>query len=242
MWGCFANIRDESCRATQPHDRCCTMLGNQITRACILPLKSLCGGDKIIIVHLSLQPTPKDKKASLVIHGLVDKQVITGDIHDLNLWIPPYVQVDPVQISLTQFSRLSRSENKYVKWWIVFSDIKLLCHSSHQLRGFLRLARSQISCFTKQPFVLKSLQVAYYLVDLLGFTFCFLSCINNQALKEQGDSISHDKDVMVEMLRNSAIQNQCLGQVSLVKREILLSPKMEIAVCTVATNIFRMMC
>ncbi|XP_044493998.1 NAD-dependent protein deacetylase SRT1-like isoform X6 [Mangifera indica] len=212
MWGCFANIRDESCRATQPHDRCCTMLGNQ--------------------------PTPKDKKASLVIHGLVDK-VITGDIHDLNLWIPPYVQVDPVQISLTQFSRLSRSENKYVKWWIVFSDIKLLCHSSHQLRGFLRLARSQISCFTKQPFVLKSLQVAYYLVDLLGFTFCFLSCINNQALKEQGDSISHDKDVMVEMLRNSAIQNQCLGQVSLVKREILLSPKMEIAVCTVATNIFR---
>lgn len=56
-------------------------------------------------------------------------------------------------------------------------------------------------------------------------------------MQEQGDSISHDKNVVVEMLRNSAIQNQCLGQVSLVQREILLSPKKETAVCAVATNI-----
>ncbi|KAK7842277.1 nad-dependent protein deacetylase srt1 [Quercus suber] len=43
----------------------------QITPACNLPLKSLRGGGKIIIVNL--QKTPKDKKASLVIHGRVDK-------------------------------------------------------------------------------------------------------------------------------------------------------------------------
>ncbi|CAK9151862.1 unnamed protein product [Ilex paraguariensis] len=44
----------------------------QITPACNLPLKSLRGGGKIAIVNL--QETPKDKKASLVIHGLVDKK------------------------------------------------------------------------------------------------------------------------------------------------------------------------
>ncbi|XP_059661263.1 NAD-dependent protein deacetylase SRT1-like isoform X2 [Cornus florida] len=43
----------------------------QITPACNLPLKSLRRGGKIVIVNL--QRTPKDKKASLVIHGLVDK-------------------------------------------------------------------------------------------------------------------------------------------------------------------------
>ncbi|MCE3051196.1 ditrans,polycis-polyprenyl diphosphate synthase [Datura stramonium] len=41
----------------------------QITPACNLPLKSLKGGGKIVIVNL--QKTPKDKKASLFIHGLV---------------------------------------------------------------------------------------------------------------------------------------------------------------------------
>ncbi|XP_058115229.1 NAD-dependent protein deacetylase SRT1-like isoform X2 [Magnolia sinica] len=43
----------------------------QITPACNLPLKSIRGGGKIVIVNL--QPTPKDKKASLVIHAQVDK-------------------------------------------------------------------------------------------------------------------------------------------------------------------------
>uniref|UniRef100_A0A0A0K8C9 Deacetylase sirtuin-type domain-containing protein n=1 Tax=Cucumis sativus TaxID=3659 RepID=A0A0A0K8C9_CUCSA len=47
------------------------MCSLQITPACNLPLKSLRGGGKIIIVNL--QKTPKDKKASLVIHGRVDK-------------------------------------------------------------------------------------------------------------------------------------------------------------------------
>ncbi|RWW90221.1 hypothetical protein BHE74_00000621 [Ensete ventricosum] len=45
----------------------------QITPACNLPLKCIRNGGMIVIVNL--QPTPKDKKASLVIHGLVDKVV-----------------------------------------------------------------------------------------------------------------------------------------------------------------------
>ncbi|KAG8083314.1 hypothetical protein GUJ93_ZPchr0015g6886 [Zizania palustris] len=37
------------------------------------------------------EATPKDKKASLVIHGLVDK-VIAGIMYMMNLCIPPYIQ------------------------------------------------------------------------------------------------------------------------------------------------------
>uniref|UniRef100_A0A0E0P6K7 protein acetyllysine N-acetyltransferase n=1 Tax=Oryza rufipogon TaxID=4529 RepID=A0A0E0P6K7_ORYRU len=43
----------------------------QITPACNMPLLSLKNGGRVAIVNL--QATPKDKKASLVIHGLVDK-------------------------------------------------------------------------------------------------------------------------------------------------------------------------
>ncbi|KAE8733527.1 NAD-dependent protein deacetylase SRT1 [Hibiscus syriacus] len=71
----------------------------QITPACNLPLKSLSGGGKIVIVNL--QKTPKDKKASLVIHGFVDK-VIAGVMGLLNMQIPPYIRIDLFQIILTQ--------------------------------------------------------------------------------------------------------------------------------------------
>uniref|UniRef100_A0A0E0KNJ2 protein acetyllysine N-acetyltransferase n=1 Tax=Oryza punctata TaxID=4537 RepID=A0A0E0KNJ2_ORYPU len=43
----------------------------QITPACNMPVLSLKNGGRVAIVNL--QATPKDKKASLVIHGLVDK-------------------------------------------------------------------------------------------------------------------------------------------------------------------------
>ncbi|CAK7324497.1 unnamed protein product [Dovyalis caffra] len=71
----------------------------QITPACNLPLKCLRGGGKIIIVNL--QKTPKDKKASMVIHGFVDK-VIAGVVNLLNLRIAPYVRIDFLQVIITQ--------------------------------------------------------------------------------------------------------------------------------------------
>ncbi|XP_031274522.1 NAD-dependent protein deacetylase SRT1-like isoform X2 [Pistacia vera] len=217
----------------------------QIIPACNLPLKTLRGGGKIIIVNL--QPTPKDKKASLVIHGLVDK-VIAGVIHDLNLSIPPYVQVDLFQISLTQFSRLSISENKYVKWALrvdsVFGPKAPLPFIKSVEVSFSDRRDLKSAVLHKQPFVLKREMLRtrpFTLVLKLNFSDgCGCQCTSLElpvSLQEQGDSISHDKDAVVEMLRNSAIQNECLGQVSLVEREILLSPKKEIAVCAVATNI-----
>ncbi|KAJ0046679.1 hypothetical protein Pint_03856 [Pistacia integerrima] len=84
----------------------------QITPACNLPLKCLRGGGKIVIVNL--QKTPKDKKASLVIHGFVDK-VIAGVMDLLNLRIPPYIRIDLFQITVTQ--SLS-ADKKFVNWTI----------------------------------------------------------------------------------------------------------------------------
>lgn len=82
----------------------------QITPACNLPLKSLRGGGKIVIVNL--QETPKDKKASLVIHGFVDK-VIAGVMDRLNMRIPPFVRIDLFQVILTH--TLS-SDKRFVNW------------------------------------------------------------------------------------------------------------------------------
>uniref|UniRef100_K3Y901 NAD-dependent protein deacetylase SRT1 n=1 Tax=Setaria italica TaxID=4555 RepID=K3Y901_SETIT len=69
----------------------------QITPACNMPLMSIKNGGRVAIVNL--QATPKDKKASLVIHGLVDK-VIAGVMTKLNLRIPPYIRTDLVQLTL----------------------------------------------------------------------------------------------------------------------------------------------
>ncbi|GAY55082.1 hypothetical protein CUMW_161740 [Citrus unshiu] len=161
------NPAEENCRMADVV--LCLGTSLQITPACNLPLKSLRGGGKIVIVNL--QQTPKDKKASLVVHAPVDK-VIAGVMHHLNLWIPPYVRVDLFQINLDQYSRPSRSD-KYVKW----------------------------------------------------------------ALREEADNISHDKDTVVRKLRNAAIQSQCCGQVSLVERKIRLTPRTDIFVGAIATNI-----
>ncbi|XP_078431814.1 sirtuin 1 isoform X2 [Wolffia australiana] len=88
----------------------------QITPACNLPLKCLRGGGKIVIVNL--QPTPKDKKAALVIHGLVD-EVISGVMKNLNLLIPPYVRIDRVQLGLYQ----SPKRSMYTTWTLRISSI-----------------------------------------------------------------------------------------------------------------------
>ncbi|GMP65015.1 hypothetical protein CsSME_00025995 [Camellia sinensis var. sinensis] len=89
----------------------------QITPACNLPLKSLRGGGKIAIVNL--QKTPKDKKASLVIHGLVDK-VIAGVIDQLNLQIPPFVRTDLLQIIFSQGLSLDK---RYVNWTLRVASV-----------------------------------------------------------------------------------------------------------------------
>nr|XP_033509185.1 NAD-dependent protein deacetylase SRT1 isoform X2 [Nicotiana tomentosiformis] len=113
--GCGARLRDTVLdwedalppKEMNPAERHCKMadvvlcLGTslQITPACNLPLKSLKGGGKIVIVNL--QKTPKDKKATMLIHGLVDK-VIAGVMEFLSLRIPPFIRIDLLQTIFTQ--------------------------------------------------------------------------------------------------------------------------------------------
>ncbi|KAM4071290.1 hypothetical protein ACB094_11G051100 [Castanea mollissima] len=128
----------------------------QITPACDLPFQTLRGGGRVIIVNL--QQTPKDKKASLVIHGRVDK-VIAGVMHDLNLQIPPYVRVDLFQINLTyrQFPRFS--DKKYVNWTLRVTsehgkNAPLQFIKSVEV-SFLDRPNLRTAILLKQPFLLK---------------------------------------------------------------------------------------
>ncbi|EMS51172.1 NAD-dependent deacetylase sirtuin-6 [Triticum urartu] len=63
------NSAEEQCRTADLV--LCLGTSLQITPACNMPLLSIKNGGKVAIVNL--QATPKDKKASLVIHGFVDK-------------------------------------------------------------------------------------------------------------------------------------------------------------------------
>ncbi|GAY55081.1 hypothetical protein CUMW_161750 [Citrus unshiu] len=210
------NPAEENCRMADVV--LCLGTSLQITPACNLPLKSLRGGGKIVIVNL--QQTPKDKKASLVVHAPVDK-VIAGVMHHLNLWIPPYVRVDLFQINLDQYSRPSRSD-KYVKW-------ALRTQSSIALRPISRDRPDlKTAILNKQPFKLKR---NYTLKERSQKTIDLIPVC------EEADNISHDKDTVVRKLRNAAIQSQCCGQVSLVERKIRLTPRTDIFVGAIATNI-----
>lgn len=125
----------------------------QITPACNLPLKCLRGAGKIIIVNL--QPTPKDKKACLVIHGFVDK-VMAGVMQLLNLWIPPYFRIDLLKVI---FNFQCSEERKYAKW-------SLRVVSIHGERAPLPFIKSvevsfperpelKVAVLQKHPFLLK---------------------------------------------------------------------------------------
>ena len=50
------------------------------------------------------------------------------------------------------------------------------------------------------------------------------------------DSIKHDKDVVVQKLRKTAIQDQCCGQISLVEKKNHVPPTKEVAVYAIATD------
>ncbi|XP_029121918.1 NAD-dependent protein deacetylase SRT1 isoform X4 [Elaeis guineensis] len=121
----------------------------QITPACNLPLKTIRNGGEILIVNL--QPTPKDKKATLVIHGQVDK-VIAGAMHLLNLWIPPYIRIDFVKLSLSH----SPKKKTYVKWCLKIASI----HGQRAPLAFLKSAE-----VTKDNFVRDKNEVLQELWD-----------------------------------------------------------------------------
>lgn len=68
----------------------------QITPACDIPLKTVMTGGKLVIINL--QKTPKDKKASLVIHARCD-EVMQQLMSQMQLPIPSYTRQDSVLVT-----------------------------------------------------------------------------------------------------------------------------------------------
>ncbi|XP_010252773.1 PREDICTED: NAD-dependent protein deacetylase SRT1 isoform X1 [Nelumbo nucifera] len=235
------NLAEKHCRMADVV--LCLGTSLQITPACNLPLRSIRGGGKVVIVNL--QQTPKDKKANLVIHGFVDK-VIAGVMHLLNLRIPPYVRVDLLQISLSQFSR--STEERYVKWTLRISSV----HGQKAPLPFLESVEISFSdrpdlktaILHKQPFQLKREMVKTRpLILVLKLNFgdgcgCPSTKIEFPVDFEiVTDGFNYDKDVILQKLNDRAIQEGCCGQYASIERKILTTPRSEVTVYAIATNI-----
>lgn len=214
----------------------------QITPACNLPLKCLRGGGKIVIVNL--QKTPKDKKASLVIRGLVDK-VIAGVMDSLNLQIPPFVRIDLFQICLTQ---AVSSDKRYINW-------NLRVESVHGHRAPLSFIKSvevsfadrqdlKTAMLDKQPFVLKRRSVRIVepfevvlkinFIDACGCRYAQMKIPVNFKISRKCPR--YDKEAIFQKLREAAVQDSHCGQYEIIERKANLSPKYDITVYAIVTN------
>ncbi|KAF8646141.1 hypothetical protein HU200_065988 [Digitaria exilis] len=212
----------------------------QITPACNMPLMSIKNGGRVAIVNL--QATPKDKKASLVIHGLVDK-VITGVMTKLNLRIPPYVRTDLVRITLRHSLK-----KKCVRWTLRVTSI-------HGLRAPLPFIQSIEVSFPErpdmkpvelkeQPFSLQretSMNRSFFMLLKLNFTdgcSCLSSSIGWPVdFQKQKDSFVRDKTLVIPELQCAAEHESCAGQQEILERESL--PRAETAIHAIVTNVVR---
>ncbi|KAK3199990.1 hypothetical protein Dsin_023405 [Dipteronia sinensis] len=214
----------------------------QITPACNLPLKSLRGGGKIVIVNL--QKTPKDKKASLVIHGFVDK-VIAGVMDSLNLRIPPYIRIDLFQIIVTQ--SLS-ADKKFVNWTLRVASV----HGPNAAVPFIKSVEVSFSetqkyktaSLDKQPFQLKRRTITNEAFDImLKLNFSDgCGCLGTQInipfdFKISTKCLNLDKDAIFQKLKDTAAQDFRCGQNAVIEKQAISSPKSEVTVHAIVTNI-----
>ncbi|KAG6522181.1 hypothetical protein ZIOFF_019318 [Zingiber officinale] len=213
----------------------------QITPACNLPLKCIRNNGKIVIVNL--QPTPKDKKASLVIHGLVDK-VIAGVMLFLNLRIPPYIRIDFVQLDLSH----SPKKNTYVKWTMRIMSI----HGPRAPLPFLKSVeisfpeRPELKAtfLNKQPFRLKretvrkkplKMLLMFHLSDGCSFLYASMEWPIDFQVKK--GSFVNDKEEVVSSLKSTVEEGSQYGQHALLEGKFL--PRSEAMVVAIATSICR---
>ncbi|CAN4103912.1 unnamed protein product [Withania somnifera] len=217
----------------------------QITPACNLPLKSLKGGGKIVIVNL--QKTPKDKKASLLIHGLVDK-VIAGVMEFLSLRIPPFIRIDLLQTIFTQASSL---DEKYVNWSLTVASV----HGNRAPLPFIKSVEVSFSecqnmkaaILHKQPLYLKRRTVKsanpFNIMMKLNFSDgCKCSSAEIKIpidFKISADVFKDDKDSILQKLRESAIADPSCGQTDVIEKKVIMVPKSEVMVHAIVTNIVK---
>ncbi|KAG4920694.1 hypothetical protein JHK82_049643 [Glycine max] len=214
----------------------------QITPACNLPLKALRGGGKVVIVNL--QKTPKDKKASLVIHGFVDK-VIAGVMDQLNMQISPFVRIDLFQIILVQ--ALS-NDKRYVNWTLQVA-------SAHGQKAALPFIKSveisfldredyKAAILDKQPFRLKrrtAYNKAFEMVLKLNFSDgCGCSSLEIDVpvdFKVSTDCFDFDKDYIFQKLRDKAVLESRCGQNAVIERKTILTPRSDVTTYAIVTNV-----
>ncbi|CAM0907738.1 unnamed protein product [Alopecurus aequalis] len=232
------NSAEEHCRAADLV--LCLGTSLQITPACNMPLLSIKNGGKVAIVNL--QATPKDKKASLVIHGLVDK-VISGVMFILNLRIPPYIRMDFIQLLLRHTVK-----KKCVRWTLRVTSI-------HGVRAPLSFLRSIEVSFPErpdmkpvvlmeQPFSLQretSMASKFFMLLTLNFSDgcgCSSSSIECHVnFEKQKESFVRDRSLVLHELKCSA-ERQCrAGQQAILGRECL--PRAETSTHAFVTNVVR---
>ncbi|KAK4355165.1 hypothetical protein RND71_024136 [Anisodus tanguticus] len=233
----------------------------QITPACNLPLKSLKGGGKIVIVNL--QKTPKDKKASLLIHGLVDK-VIAGVMEFLSLQIPPFIRIDLLQTLFTQALSLDK---KYVNWTLTVTSV----HGNRAPLPFIKSVEVSFSEYQnmkatvldKQPLQLKrrswvqavettscrnarrTVKSANPFNIMMKLNFsdgCKCSSAEIKIpidFKISAHVFNDDKDSILQNLRESAIVDPSCGQTAVIEKKVIMVPKSETMVHAIVTNIVK---
>ncbi|XP_019196857.1 PREDICTED: NAD-dependent protein deacetylase SRT1 [Ipomoea nil] len=217
----------------------------QITPACNLPLKCLPNGGKIVIVNL--QKTPKDKKASLVIHGFVDK-VIAGVMDFLSLRIPPFIRIDLLQTIFTQALSIDK---KYVNWTLKLASI----HGKNAPLPFIKSVEVSFSesqnmktaILHKEPLHLKRRTVKtanpFHIIMKLNFSEgC--KCVSAEIkipvdFMVSVNNIKEDNNVIFDKLREEAIADPSCGQTALIEREAIMVPKTEVLVHAIVTNIVK---
>ncbi|KAJ8441007.1 hypothetical protein Cgig2_021371 [Carnegiea gigantea] len=193
----------------------------------------------------NLQQTPKDKQASLVIHGLVD-EVMSGVMNYLSLRIPPFVRVDLFQIVFTRCNRLS--DKRFMKWRLRVTSI----HGQNAPLPFIKSVEVsfpgrpelKVATLNKQPFLLKRETIAkrslciMLKMNLSQGCGCAYTTIDFPVDFEAPiTDINHGKDAVIQKLRETAIRDNYCGQLSLVEIRSLSQPKGEIAAFAVTTNI-----
>ncbi|CAH9076161.1 unnamed protein product [Cuscuta europaea] len=259
--GCGARLRDTVLdwedalppKEINPAEKHCKMadlvlcLGTslQITPACNLPLKCLRNGGEIVIVNL--QKTPKDKDASLVIHGFVDK-VIAGVMNFLRLQIPPFIRIDLFQTIFTQALSLDK---KYVNWTLRLTSI----HGKKAPLPFIKSVEVSFSespnmkaaILDKEPLRLKRRTVKT--ADPFDITFrlnlsegCKCTCAETKIPVNFMDSVNNfkgDNGLVFDKLRREAMADPNCGQTALFERETILVPKTDIFVHAIVTNIVK---
>ncbi|XBI98568.1 hypothetical protein VPH35_018790 [Triticum aestivum] len=232
------NSAEEQCRTADLV--LCLGTSLQITPACNMPLLSIKNGGKVAIVNL--QATPKDKKASLVIHGLVDK-VIAGVMCILSLRIPPYIRTDFIQLLLRHTVK-----KKCVRWTLRVTSV-------HGMRAPLSFLRSIEVSFPdrsdmkpvvlmEQPFSLQretsmtsifSMLLTLNFSDGCGCSSSSIECHVN--FQKQKESFVRDRSLVLQELKCTAERQSRAGQQSILERESL--PRAETSIYAFVTNIIR---